>query len=110
MHRANGNGIALARSSSNATVAAKPAKRRRPRRLLWTARQLGRRLQVHERTVLQLARDGLIPCIRLSGKLLRFEPETCLTHFQRLSRESIAAPTGEGPDGGLVLRGTKGTA
>ena len=39
-----------------------------------TARQLARVLQVSESTVRRLARDGRIPCIRLTPRLLRFNP------------------------------------
>jgi excisionase family DNA binding protein len=37
-----------------------------------TARQLAAVLQVSESTVRRLARDGRIPCIRLTTRLLRF--------------------------------------
>jgi excisionase family DNA binding protein len=37
-----------------------------------TARQLASVLQVSESTVRRLARDGRIPCIRLTTRLLRF--------------------------------------
>jgi excisionase family DNA binding protein len=37
-----------------------------------TARQLAEVLQVSESTVRRLARDGRIPCVRLTPRLLRF--------------------------------------
>jgi excisionase family DNA binding protein len=37
-----------------------------------TARQLASMLQVSESTVRRLAREGRIPCVRLSPRLLRF--------------------------------------
>jgi excisionase family DNA binding protein len=37
-----------------------------------TARQLAGVLQVSESTVRRLARDGRIPCVRLTPRLLRF--------------------------------------
>ena len=37
-----------------------------------TARQLAEILQVSESTVRRLARDGRIPCVRLTPRLLRF--------------------------------------
>lgn len=37
-----------------------------------TARQLAEVLQVSESTVRRLARDGRIPCVRLTSRLLRF--------------------------------------
>jgi len=37
-----------------------------------TARQLATVLQVSESTVRRLARDGRIPCVRLTPRLLRF--------------------------------------
>jgi excisionase family DNA binding protein len=39
-----------------------------------TARQLAEVLQVSESTVRRLARDGRIPCVRLTPRLLRFNP------------------------------------
>ena len=40
-----------------------------------TARQLAVVLQVSESTVRRLARDGRIPCVRLTARLLRFNPK-----------------------------------
>ncbi len=40
-----------------------------------TARQLAGVLQVSESTVRRLARDGRIPCVRLTPRLLRFNPK-----------------------------------
>ena len=37
-----------------------------------TARQLAEVLQVSESTVRRLARDGRIPCVRLTPRILRF--------------------------------------
>jgi excisionase family DNA binding protein len=37
-----------------------------------TARQLAEVLQVSESTVRRLARDGRIPCVRLTPRLMRF--------------------------------------
>lgn len=37
-----------------------------------TARQLAELLQVSESTVRRLARDGRIPCVRLTTRLMRF--------------------------------------
>ena len=37
-----------------------------------TARQLAEVLQVSESTVRRLAREGRIPCVRLTARLLRF--------------------------------------
>ena len=37
-----------------------------------TARQLAELLQVSESTVRRLARDGRIPCVRLTPRLMRF--------------------------------------
>ena len=39
-----------------------------------TARQLAEVLQVSESTVRRLAREGRIPCVRLTPRLLRFNP------------------------------------
>lgn len=40
-----------------------------------TARQLAALLQVSESTVRRLARDGRIPSVRLTSRLLRFNPK-----------------------------------
>ena len=40
-----------------------------------TARQLAQVLQVSESTVRRLAREGRIPCVRLTPRLLRFNPK-----------------------------------
>lgn len=40
-----------------------------------TARQLAEVLQVSESTVRRLAREGRIPCVRLTPRLLRFNPK-----------------------------------
>ena len=40
-----------------------------------TSRQLAEVLQVSESTVRRLARDGRIPCVRLTPRLLRFNPK-----------------------------------
>jgi excisionase family DNA binding protein len=40
-----------------------------------TARQLAGVLQVSESTVRRLAREGRIPCVRLTPRLLRFNPK-----------------------------------
>ena len=41
---------------------------------LWTARQVANYIQVHEQTVWEWARDGVIPCIRI-GRKYRFREE-----------------------------------
>jgi excisionase family DNA binding protein len=40
-----------------------------------TAAELGRRLRLSPETIHQMARDGRIPCIRLSAKVIRFDAE-----------------------------------
>jgi len=40
-----------------------------------TARQLAEVLQVSESTVRRLAREGRIPCVRITPRLLRFNPK-----------------------------------
>ena len=40
-----------------------------------TPADLARRLQLSPETVRQLAKDGRIPCIRISPKVLRFDPQ-----------------------------------
>lgn len=39
---------------------------------LWTPQQAGDYLQVHEKTVIRFARQGVIPALRLGKKLWRF--------------------------------------
>ena len=53
-----------------------------------TARQLAEVLQVSESTVRRLARDGRIPCVRLTPRLLRFNPRAV---FRVLDGEGSAA-------------------
>ena len=48
------------------------ANREEAREEFLTARQLAEVLQVSESTVRRLARDGRIPCVRLTPRLLRF--------------------------------------
>jgi excisionase family DNA binding protein len=52
-----------------------------------TARQLAEVLQVSESTVRRLARDGRIPCVRLTPRLLRFNPKAV---FRALDGDSNA--------------------
>ena len=52
-----------------------------------TARQLAEVLQVSESTVRRLARDGRIPCVRLTPRLLRFNPKAV---FRALDGDSAA--------------------
>ena len=48
------------------------ANREEAREEFLTARQLAEVLQVSESTVRRLAREGRIPCVRLTPRLLRF--------------------------------------
>lgn len=41
---------------------------------LLTATELAERLKVKRQTILNWARSGVIPCLRLSGKVIRFDP------------------------------------
>jgi len=53
-----------------------------------TARQLAGVLQVSESTVRRLARDGRIPCVRLTPRLLRFNPRAV---FRALDGDGAAS-------------------
>ena len=53
-----------------------------------TARQLAEVLQVSESTVRRLARDGRIPCVRLTPRLLRFNPKAV---FRALDGDNASA-------------------
>jgi excisionase family DNA binding protein len=53
-----------------------------------TARQLAEVLQVSESTVRRLARDGRIPCVRLTPRLLRFNQKAV---FRALDGDNASA-------------------
>ena len=42
---------------------------------LITAEQMGERLSLAASTIKRWASDGTIPCLKLSGKIVRFDPE-----------------------------------
>ena len=42
---------------------------------LITAEQMGERLSLAAGTIKRWASEGTIPCIKLSGKIVRFDPE-----------------------------------
>lgn len=67
-----------------------------------TARQLAEVLQVSESTVRRLARDGRIPCVRLTPRLLRFNLKAVCraldggdTHARPKRRQSEEPPREE---------------
>jgi excisionase family DNA binding protein len=51
-----------------------------------TARQLAAVLQVSESTVRRLAREGRIPCVRLTPRLLRFNLKSVCKSLDATSR------------------------
>jgi len=51
-----------------------------------TARQLAAVLQVSESTVRRLAREGRIPSVRLTPRLIRFNPKAVYKALDGLSR------------------------
>ena len=66
-----------------------------------TARQLAAVLQVSESTVRRLAREGRIPSIRLTARLLRFHLQTVLSALdgtQQKSRPRRVPPHGATDD------------
>ena len=42
---------------------------------LVTAEQMGERLSLAAGTIKRWASEGIIPCLKLSGKIVRFDPE-----------------------------------
>lgn len=42
---------------------------------LITAEQMGERLSLAAGTIKRWASEGIIPCLKLSGKVVRFDPE-----------------------------------
>ena len=42
---------------------------------LITAEQMGERLSLAAGTIKRWANEGIIPCLKLSGKVVRFDPE-----------------------------------
>jgi nitrogen PTS system EIIA component len=59
---------------------------------LWTPEEAGEFLRCHEKTAIRYAREGVVPAIRLGGKLWR---------FRRIDLESWAASqvqSGSHPD------------
>lgn len=42
---------------------------------LITAEQMGERLSLSAGTIKRWANEGIIPCLKLSGKVVRFDPE-----------------------------------
>ena len=68
-----------------------------------TARQLAEVLQVSESTVRRLARDGRIPCVRLTPRLLRFNLKAVYraldgsdTHARQKRRQNEEAARDDG--------------
>lgn len=57
---------------------------------LVTAETVGEALQVRPSTVLSLARQGLIPSVRISPKLIRFDLAAVLDTLGRIA-DSVAA-------------------
>ncbi len=51
-----------------------------------TADELARRLNLKASTIRRWAQDGIIPCLKLSAKVIRFDPE----EVERALRERAA--------------------
>jgi excisionase family DNA binding protein len=67
-----------------------------------TARQLAAVMQVSEATVRRLARDGRIPSVRLTPRLIRFHLQSVRdaldgAHRQRPRHKATGPETGESP-------------
>lgn len=50
----------------------------KPLASLVDAKFIGTMLKLHEGTVRRLARDGVIPCVRINHKVVRFDPEAVM--------------------------------
>jgi hypothetical protein len=50
---------------------------------VYTARQLGKRMGLSTRTVLDLARRGVIPCVRFNARVIRFDLEAVMRELQQ---------------------------
>ena len=68
-----------------------------------TARQLAALLQVSESTVRRLARDGRIPSVRLTSRLLRFNPRAVFRALDGDTRPRQHKPKEETDDGQLTF-------
>lgn len=59
------------------------------------ARELAARVQVSVRTVRNWQRDGVVPYIKISARLVRFHPSSvaeALTRFQQNGRPAVGKP------------------
>jgi len=68
-----------------------------------TARQLAAFLQVSESTVRRLAREGRIPCVRLTPRLVRFNLKAVCRSLDGDSRPRHAKHTNEPDDAQLTF-------
>ena len=59
--------------------------------ILQTAEELAQALRISPATVKQLARDGVIPAVRISRKIIRFDPEAVTAALAKLPRRQEAA-------------------
>ena len=55
-----------------------------------TAKELARRLRLSTDTVRQMARDGKIPCLRISAKAIRFDPQAVAHALRQPRRKEVA--------------------
>jgi len=56
-----------------------------------TAEELGHRLRLSTETIRQMARDGKLPCIRLSAKVIRFDPRAVARALVQPQSTEVAA-------------------
>jgi excisionase family DNA binding protein len=66
-----------------------------PRDEFLTARQLASFLQVSESTVRRLAREGRIPCVRLTPRLIRFNLKAVCKSLDGTSHKRHSSPDTE---------------
>lgn len=54
-----------------------------------TASDLAKRFSLNVETILQMARDGRIPCIRISSKVIRFDPQSVAAAMSAMSQQTF---------------------
>ncbi|HVT88535.1 MAG TPA: helix-turn-helix domain-containing protein [Tepidisphaeraceae bacterium] len=69
-----------------------------------TATELGERLKLSAATVRTLTKRGRIPCVRLSGKVIRFDPQAVADADAAQRRSHARDSAGGDPSNWVDLR------